>query len=222
MRRTTTCGFPVDPEQRARQRTLSLTLWRGVDTVFFFPELEETSFWVVFRHPCRNWKIFFPEAVWSVFLGNSWRGRLFSADPGFICCATPLSALCLPRSSLSCGTDAHLMFAKSYASSTRYLRYQHESAHLLAKGNPKQPDKPISDVLHWKYTGNRLHPTQKPLAVLLPLVETFSAPDAIVLDPFTGSGSSLVAAQKLGRSFIGIEMDAQYHAIASRRLQLSA
>ena len=116
----------------------------------------------------------------------------------------------------------HLMFPKSYASSTRFLRYQHECAHLLAKGNPARPEKPIPDVLQWKYTGNRLHPTQKPLAVLLPLIETFSAHGGIVLDPFTGSGSSLVAARKLGRSYIGIEMDKRYHAIASRRLQQSA
>jgi site-specific DNA-methyltransferase (adenine-specific) len=112
----------------------------------------------------------------------------------------------------------HLMFPKSYASSTRFLRYQHESAHLLAKGNPRQPEKPIGDVIEWKYTGNRLHPTQKPLSVLLPLVETFSRPEGTVLDPFTGSGSSLLAAKMLGRSYLGIELDAKYHAIAARRL----
>jgi adenine-specific DNA-methyltransferase len=116
----------------------------------------------------------------------------------------------------------HIMFPKSYVSSTRFLKYQHECAHLLAKGTPKQPAKPIPDVLQWKYTGNRLHRTQKPLAVLTPLVETFSRPGAVVLDPFTGSGSSLVAARKLGRSYIGIEMDKRYHAIANRRLQQSA
>ena len=56
----------------------------------------------------------------------------------------------------------HLMFPKRYASSTRFVRYQHESAHLLAKGNPRQPERPIADVIEWKYTGNKLHPTQKP------------------------------------------------------------
>ncbi len=82
----------------------------------------------------------------------------------------------------------HLMFPKSYASSTRYLRYQHEAAHLLAKGNPRAPEKPIGDVIPWEYTGNKLHPTQKPVSALLPMVEAFSATGDTVLDPFAGSG----------------------------------
>jgi DNA methylase len=45
----------------------------------------------------------------------------------------------------------HLIFPKRYASSTRFLRYQHESAHLLAKGNPRQPERPIADVIELKY-----------------------------------------------------------------------
>ena len=113
----------------------------------------------------------------------------------------------------------HLTFPKTYASSTRFLRYQHESAHLLAKGNPRAPETPIADVIEWKYTGNKLHPTQKPLSALLPLVETFSRPHSTVLDPFAGSGSSLLAAKTLGRNWIGVELDARYHAVATRRLQ---
>jgi site-specific DNA-methyltransferase (adenine-specific) len=56
------------------------------------------------------------------------------------------------------------------------------------------------------------------LSVLLPLIETFSAPDSTVLDPFAGSGSTLLAAKMLGRNYIGMELDAKYHAIAERRL----
>jgi site-specific DNA-methyltransferase (adenine-specific) len=113
----------------------------------------------------------------------------------------------------------HLMFPKRYASSTRFVQYRHESAHLLAKGNPKTPERPIPDVIEWQYTGNKLHPTQKPLAALTPLIEAFSRPGDTVLDPFTGSGSTLLAAKKLGRSYIGVELDARYHAIARRRLE---
>ncbi|MGC9225414.1 MAG: DNA-methyltransferase [Terracidiphilus sp.] len=68
------------------------------------------------------------------------------------------------------------------------------------------------------YSGNKLHPTQKPIAALLPLVETFSQTGSVVLDPFCGSGSTLVAAKQLNRKYIGIELDPAYHAIAARRL----
>jgi site-specific DNA-methyltransferase (adenine-specific) len=98
------------------------------------------------------------------------------------------------------------------------VRYQHECAYLLAKGHPGVPEYPIGDVIEWSYSGNKLHPTQKPLPVLLPLVETFSQPGELVLDPFAGSGSSLLAARTLGRSYLGIELDAKYHVIAQRRL----
>jgi DNA modification methylase len=116
----------------------------------------------------------------------------------------------------------HFVFPKRYTSASRFVRYQHECAHLLAKGNPKQPQDTIGDVIDWTYSGNKLHPTQKPLSVLLPMVETFSAAGGLVLDPFTGSGSSLLAAKMTGRHYLGIEMDARYHAIASRRLAEAA
>ncbi len=113
----------------------------------------------------------------------------------------------------------HLAFPKRYTSGTRFLRYQHEAAYLLAKGEPKPPQYPIGDVIDWTdYTGNRLHPSQKPVNMLLPLIDTFSSRGGLVLDPFTGSGSTLVAAKMLGRSWLGIELDAKYHAIATERL----
>lgn len=112
----------------------------------------------------------------------------------------------------------HLAFPKRYSSATKFLRYQHECAYLLAKGRPCQPSSPISDVLTWQYSGNKLHPTQKPLSVLTPLVESFSRPGDLVLDPFAGSGSTLLAAHMSGRRYLGIELDATYHAAAATRL----
>lgn len=112
----------------------------------------------------------------------------------------------------------HIVFRKRYSSKARYLSYEHESAYLLAKGRPLLPSSPVPDVLDWQYSGNRLHPTQKPVQPLKTLIGAFTKPDAVVLDPFCGSGSTLIAAQELGRSFIGIELDEQHHRTASSRI----
>lgn len=116
----------------------------------------------------------------------------------------------------------HFAFPKRYTSSEKFVRYQHECAYLLAKGYPKEPLHTIGDVIDWTYSGNKLHPTQKPLPVLLPLIETFSAPGGLVLDPFAGSGSTLLAARMLGRDYLGIELDAGYHAAANERMEVAA
>jgi site-specific DNA-methyltransferase (adenine-specific) len=112
----------------------------------------------------------------------------------------------------------HFVFPKRYTSAQKFLRYQHECAYLLAKGDPSPPGSPPADVIAWQYTGNRLHPTQKPLSILEPLIKAFCDPGGLVLDPFAGSGSTLAAALSLGRRYLGIELDAGYHAIARKRL----
>ncbi len=66
------------------------------------------------------------------------------------------------------------------------------------------------------------HPTQKPVEILIPLIEYSCPKDGIVLDPTAGSGSTLRAAKTLGRKAIGIELDEKYCEIAAERMsQLS-
>jgi DNA modification methylase len=111
----------------------------------------------------------------------------------------------------------HIVFRKPYVASTKYLKHQHEVAYLLAKGDVSLPDNPPSDVVDWVYTGNRLHPTQKPVSVLKPFIEAFCPTRGVVLDPFCGSGSTLVAAKDCGRGYIGIELDRVHHRTAASR-----
>jgi DNA modification methylase len=112
----------------------------------------------------------------------------------------------------------HIVFRKRYASKTGFMEARHEAAYLLAKGNVQFPAERIPDVLDWRYTGNRLHPTQKPVDTLKPLITAFCPAGGLVLDPFCGSGSTLVAARDTGRDYLGIELDASHHATATVRL----
>jgi len=96
----------------------------------------------------------------------------------------------------------HLVWVKPYHSNGGYVRYSHEEAYLLAKGVPDTPPIILRDVLEWHYTGNCLHPTQKPVMAMLPLIMAFSRMREVVLDPFVGSGTTAVAAKQLGRRYI--------------------
>ena len=76
-------------------------------------------------------------------------------------------------------------------------------------------------VPFWSMAENTSHPTQKPEKLVAKLVLASSAPGDLILDPFLGSGTSAAVARKLGRRFIGIELDPE-HALASlRRLELA-
>ena len=112
----------------------------------------------------------------------------------------------------------HLFWEKPYASRVGYVAARHEEAFLLAKGNPVRPAKPLPDVLPWEYSGNPLHPTQKAVSVIEPLIASFSERGDLVLDPFTGSGTTGVAAARLDRRFVGIELDQAYCSTAKRRV----
>lgn len=66
--------------------------------------------------------------------------------------------------------------------------------------------------------GYAVHPTQKPTGIVMPLIEYSCPTGGMVLDPFMGSGTTLVAAKQLGRRAIGIEIQERYCEAAARRL----
>ena len=78
--------------------------------------------------------------------------------------------------------------------------------------------KHIRSVYYCENSQNGFHPNEKPLKLMYYLMKTFSNDNSIILDPFMGSGTTLVAAKELGRKAIGIEIEEKYCEIAVRRL----
>ena len=71
---------------------------------------------------------------------------------------------------------------------------------------------------NWTERAGNDHPCPKPEALMEKLIRDFTDPGDLILDPFSGSGTTGVAAIRLGRRFIGWERDLKYHAIALKRL----
>ena len=77
-------------------------------------------------------------------------------------------------------------------------------------------------VLEFKRDGNKVHPTQKPVALMEYLIRTYTNEGDTVLDFTMGSGTTGVACVNTGRRFIGIERDPEYFAIAQKRIAEAA
>jgi site-specific DNA-methyltransferase (adenine-specific) len=81
----------------------------------------------------------------------------------------------------------------------------------------KSPDSIIIGC--WEANKGKVHPTQKPVSLMEYLIKTYTNPGETVLDFTMGSGTTGVAAKKLGRHFIGIELDPGYFEIAKKRIE---
>lgn len=97
----------------------------------------------------------------------------------------------------------------------------HENVVFAVKGKFSFPGKRPRDVVtyHKLASGEMIHPTEKPVGLLTSLVNAVTKPGDLILDPFAGSGSTLVAAKKSGRRFIGVELDDEYYEKARRRIE---
>jgi site-specific DNA-methyltransferase (adenine-specific) len=91
-----------------------------------------------------------------------------------------------------------------------------KSAHPI-KGSEDGRRYPRS-VIKFSRDGKKLHPTQKPVALLEYLIKTYTNEGDVVLDNCFGSGSTLVAAANTNRRYIGYEKDPKYFEIANRQL----
>lgn len=103
-------------------------------------------------------------------------------------------------------------------------KYVREIIGKMSVENPQvfnlwQGNKTKSNVLQYPKDRGGFHPTQKPVALLEDLIQTFTNPGDTVLDFTMGSGSTGVACVNTNRSFIGIELDKEYFDIAKQRIE---
>lgn len=79
----------------------------------------------------------------------------------------------------------------------------------------------VFNWFNWEKDGKdipKIHPAQKPVKVLKKLIETFTDPGDVVIDPCCGSGSTLRAALELGRSAYGFEIDRNFYNEAKNKM----
>lgn len=130
-----------------------------------------------------------------------------------------------PPPNLGARCFAHSTEVVLWASPNHHEPQRHVFQYALAK--ERNGGKQMKDV--WEFQAPRdgekkhgKHSAQKPLALLERIVELTSAPGATVCDPFMGSGTTGMAALRLGRRFVGIERDVHHFDLAHRRIGATA
>ena len=121
----------------------------------------------------------------------------------------------------SCGyaiyDSIHIWYKPSVAMSSqpyRELKYDYEPALVFSKGRGRDFNYPMFAVISDVLVGKRDHPAQKSVHVLSELIKNFSVEHDIVIDPFMGSGSTLLACHVTGRRGLGIERDLDSYSTA--------
>ena len=96
---------------------------------------------------------------------------------------------------------------------------KHEFIIYSRKGKRKLNGRRDSNILEYKRTGNKLHPTEKPVDMFEFLILKSSNAGDLILDPFAGSGTTGVACKNTNRNYILIEKEPEYVGIINKRLQ---
>lgn len=181
---------------------------------------------------------------WAKSGGNA-PSRLLDFDSISFAALTAIYQACAPKRWLISFLDWHYMLPlESWCAEKKTpLRFVRHGVWVKPNGAPQfTGDRPGQGweaiaILHRKKAGrmrwhgggshgvwtypklNESHKTAKPLKLVRRLVEQFTDPGELVIDPFMGSGTSLRAAKDLGRRAIGIEIDERHCEAAARRLE---
>lgn len=115
----------------------------------------------------------------------------------------PRSLVTWVKNNWSMGDLAH-----EHARQTEVIAFYPGELHFFPNGRPQ-------DVVRAPRTDNANHPTEKPVSLMRAVVGWTTG---LILDPFMGSGTTGVAAVRLGRKFIGIEFEPTYYEIARARI----
>jgi len=96
---------------------------------------------------------------------------------------------------------------------------KYEMCLFISNGNKKLNNGRHSNIIKAKRTDNELHPTQKPVNLMEFLIEKSSKPGDLILDCFSGSGTTAIACHNLNRDFIGYEINEDYYNAAMKRIE---
>lgn len=116
-----------------------------------------------------------------------------------------------------------ILWASKHENSNYTFNYQKIKEDKFKKDSLDSYDKQVRSI--WRIPTNKTdeeltnHPTQKPESVIERIIESTSVRGDTILDPFMGSGTTAVVAERLGREWIGIENDEEYIQMANNRLK---
>lgn len=142
-----------------------------------------------------------PSAIWAVFYSPRIRKQFYE---------------CLPPELHELG---EIIWDKKMPGMGRGIRYQHETAAIFYTGDPKKVHGDTFSVLRALRTPD-MHPHQKPISLITTLCELVGG--TTVLDPFMGSGTTGVACARIGKKFVGIELDPKHFETCCKRIRDAA
>ena len=122
-----------------------------------------------------------------------------------------LSSVKKPKSCITWVKNNHSMgdLEHEHARMTEICLFYDGDHHFFPKKRP-------TDIVYANRTGNGFHPTEKPVDLMTQIIPWT---EGVVVDPFMGSGGTGVGCAKLGRKFIGIEIEEKYFGIACKRIE---
>lgn len=148
--------------------------------------------------------------------------RVLKDNSDFYCMTNTLNLFELHKVCSDAGFKLHniLVWEKTTATPNRWYMKNCEYTLYYYKGYAKTINNPGSKTVHQFAIDNaKIHPTEKPPKLMEFYIDNSSSKGDLVLDCFSGSGTTAVACHNLNRRFICIEKDREYHAASVERLK---